>query len=114
MARPKGSKNKTAKPSQEPSEQPEQQPKQLSEQTKTLYLVNYWVPFPASEYGGLQAVLAIDDAECYELIKKYSDDMGITCYQNDYEELIKARIKKATRYEINGDNPSGIVRSFIT
>lgn len=59
-------------------------------------------------------MLALDDDECYELIKKYSDDMGITRYQNDYEELIKARIKKATRYEIKGDNPSGIVRSFTT
>lgn len=111
MARPKGSKNK-ATPSQEPSEQPEQQPKQLSEQVKTLYLVNWWVPFPASEYGGLQAVLAIDDAECYELIKKYSE--SFTRYQKDFDELIKARIKKATRYEIKGDNPSSIVRSFTT
>jgi hypothetical protein len=105
MARPKGSKNKPS------LELQESEPKQL---TKTLYLVNYWVPFPASKYGGLQAVLALDDDECYELIKKYSDDMGITRYQNDYEELIKARIKKATRYEIKGDNPSGIVRSFTT
>jgi hypothetical protein len=109
MARPKGSKNN---PKPEQSEQPEQQPKQLSEPTKTLYLVNYWVPFPASEYGGLQAVLAVDDNECYELIKQYSEH--ITRYKDNYEELIKARIKKATRYEIKGDNPSGIIRSFIT
>jgi hypothetical protein len=111
MARPKGSKNKA---SQEQSEQPEQQPKQLSEPIKTLYLVNYWVPFPASEYGGLQAVLAADDDECYALIKKHSDTLGETDHHKDYEELIKARIKKATRYEIKGDNPSGIVRSFTT
>jgi hypothetical protein len=109
MARPKGSKNS---PKPEQSEPLEQQPKQLSEPTKTLYLVNYWVPFPASEYGGLQAVLAADDAECFELIKKYSE--SLTRHQKDYEELIKARIKKATRYEIKGDNPSGIVRSFVT
>jgi len=75
-------------------------------------LVNYWVPFPASEYGGLQAVLASDDAECYELIKKHSENL--IRHQKDHEELIKARIKKATRYEIKGDNPSGVVRSFET
>ena len=111
MARPKGSKNK-ATLSQEQSEQPEQQPKQLSEQVKTLYLVNWWVPFPASEYGGLQAVLATNDDECYELIKKYSE--SFIKYQKDFDSLIKTRIKKATRYEINGDNPSGVVRSFTT
>jgi len=104
MARPKGSKNQP-KQSLELSEQPEQ----LS---KTLYLVNYWVPFPSSEYGGLQAVLADDDDECFKLIKEYSD--AETKYQNNYEELIKARIKKATRYEIKGDNESGVIRSFIT
>ena len=104
MSRPKGSKNK-------PSLEPQESAKQI---TKTLYLVNYWVPFPASEYGGLQVVIAIDDDQCYELIKKYGDDMGVTHYQQDYEELIKARIKKATRYEIKGDNVSGIIRSFIT
>ena len=109
MGRPKGSKNKA---SPEQSEQLEQQPSQSNEQAKTLYLVNWWVPFPASEYGGLQAVLAIDDAECYNLIKQYSDTF--IKYQKDFEELIKTRIKKATRYEIKGDNPSGIVRSFTT
>lgn len=111
MARPKGSKNK-ATLSQEQSEQPEQQPKQLSEPIKTLYLVNWWVPFPASEYGGLQAVLAADDDECYALIKQYSEHF--VDYQKDFDSLIKTRIKKATRYEIKGDNPSGIVRSFTT
>lgn len=111
MARPKGSKNN---PKPEQSEQPEQQPKQLSESTKTLYLVNYWVPFPASAQGGLQAVLASDDEECYKLIKEFSDTMGLTQNQTNCEALIKARIKRATRYEIKGDNPSGIVRSFTT
>ena len=109
MARPKGSKNKA---SQEQNEQPEQQPSQSNEQVKTLYLVNWWVPFPASEYGGLQVVLAVDDAECYELIKQYSD--SFVKYQKDFEELIMARIKKATRYEIKGGNDSGVIRSFTT
>ena len=57
-------------------------------------------------------MLAVDDDECYELIKKYSDTF--IRYQKDFDELIKARIKKATRYEIRGDNASGIIRSFTT
>ena len=57
-------------------------------------------------------MLAADDDECYELIKQYSEHF--VDYQKDFDSLIKTRIKKATRYEIKGDNPSGIVRSFTT
>ena len=32
---------------------------------KNLYLVDYWVPFPSSEYGGMVAVVAEDDHECH-------------------------------------------------
>ena len=30
---------------------------------KYLYVVDYWVPFPASEYGGLVTLIAENDAE---------------------------------------------------
>ena len=106
MARPKGSKNKTAEPSQEPQES-EPKPEHM-----TLYLVNYWVPFPASEYGGLQAVVARDDEECFKLIAE-ADAWEIK-YHKDSEELIRARIKKATRFQLVGGYLPEMVRSFTT
>jgi hypothetical protein len=108
MARPKGSKNS---PKQEQSEQPEQPPKQSSDGL-TLYVVNYWVPFPASEYGGMQVVIAHDDEECFKII--YEADEWERKYQKDAEELIRARVKKASRFKLDGGYIPEMVRSFTT
>lgn len=106
MGRPKGSKNS---PKQEQEEAPKQQPKESS---KTLYIVNYWVPFPASEYGGVQIVVASDDDECFKFIANAS--MHELKYHKDSEELIAARVKKAQRFLIDAAHASGLVRSFTT
>ena len=34
---------------------------------KSLYIVDYWVPFPQSEYGGVVNLIAGSDAEAFEL-----------------------------------------------
>jgi hypothetical protein len=102
MGRPKGSKNQ---------EQPESVQPEPSE-GYTLYLVNYWVPFPSSEYGGMQAVVAKDDEECYKLIAE-ADTWEIGCHKNA-EELIRARVKKAARFQLVGDHLEEVVRSFTT
>ena len=102
MGRPKGSKNQ---------EQPESVQPEPSE-GYTLYLVNYWVPFPSSEYGGLQAVVAKDDEECYKLIVEA--DVWEFDRQKNAEELIRARVKKASRFQLVGGYLPEVVRSFIT
>ena len=35
---------------------------------KFLYVVDHYVPFPSSEYGGIWNVIAQDDDECFDLI----------------------------------------------
>ena len=35
---------------------------------KYLYIVDYWVPFPQSEYGGVVSVSAEDDNECCAIV----------------------------------------------
>jgi len=101
MGRPKGSKN------QEPQESVQPSPEHM-----TLYLVNYWVPFPSSEYGGLQAVVAKDDEECYKLIVEA--DVWEFDRQKNAEELIRARVKKASRFQLVGGYIPEVVRSFTT
>ena len=105
MGRPKGSKNQTS-PEQPESVQPE------PSEGYTLYLVNYWVPFPSSEYGGLQAIVAKDDEECYKLIVEA--DVWEFDRQKNAEELIRARVKKASRFQLAGGYLPEVVRSFIT
>jgi hypothetical protein len=110
MARPKGSKNQP-KPSPELQE-PETNKHAGQWEAMTMYVVNYWVPFPASEYGGVQVVVAKDDEECYKLIAE-SDDIEIK-HHKQAEELIRARIKKASRFTLDGAYVPEMVRSFTT
>ena len=35
---------------------------------KFFYIVNHFVPFPSSEYGGIWNVVAENDDECFDLI----------------------------------------------
>ena len=35
---------------------------------KYLYIVDYWVPFPQSEYGGGVSVIGSDDSEIYGIL----------------------------------------------
>lgn len=79
-----------------------------------LYLVGYWVPFPSSEYGGLQCVLARTKEEAKEVIKEDSGDYMVESFK-DAEERIEARVNKAIVFPVMGnfDEPK-MVRSFET
>ena len=35
---------------------------------KYVYIMDYWVPFPTSEYGGVLTIIAENDDEVYNLI----------------------------------------------
>ena len=41
-----------------------------------IYIGNYWVPFPRSEYGGTWTVIAENEAQVVELLKEgsYEDE----------------------------------------
>ena len=41
---------------------------------ESLYIVDYWVGFPSSEYGGVITVIAEDDNECHDLLLEWRDD----------------------------------------
>jgi hypothetical protein len=79
-----------------------------------LYLVGYWVPFPSSEYGGLQCVLARTKEEAKEAIKEAAGDFMVGSFK-DADERIEMRLNKAEVFPVIGsfDEPH-IVRSFET
>jgi hypothetical protein len=76
---------------------------------KYLYLVDYWVPFPSSEYGGLINVIASGDVECHDILLDWRDD-----YTQQYDSLIMERVNSASRYALANDEQSGIVETFTT
>lgn len=75
---------------------------------KYLFVVNHYVPFPQSEYGGLWIVRAEDKEECFDLITTYSDD-----YPEFYGRL-RENIDHAPKYALVDDNPSEVLESFLT
>ena len=73
-----------------------------------MYVVEYWVPFPASEYGGLITLIAENDAEALELL---SDEES---FHEKYKSLIMGKIVTATKLELADDYESGIIEAFCT
>ncbi len=78
---------------------------------KYLYLVNYWVPFPSSEYGGLIAVVAENDNQCHDILIDWRDEC-----ESSYDDRIQENVYKATRLMLSNeeDEEIGIVDSFLT
>ena len=78
--------------------------------TKFFYIVDHYVPFPSSEYGGIWNVIAEDDDECFDLITG-ADDGGFNSkfYGNLRENILKSRT-----YALAEDLESKIVEEFTT
>ena len=75
---------------------------------KFLYIVDYWVPFPSSEYGGVVNVIAESDSEAFSLL---SDEKG---FDNRYQDRIMSNIIKAQKFKLQDDYESGIIEAFTT
>ena len=76
---------------------------------KFLYVVDHFIPFPQSEYGGIWNVVANDDEECFDLITAEDDGMN-----DDYYGRLRENIQKAPVYALAGNTESCIVESFTT
>jgi hypothetical protein len=75
---------------------------------KYLYLVDYWVPFPSSEYGGVVSVIAENDQECHDLLRDSGD------YDDRYPQKIMERVVNAHKFALVDEETSRIVDSFTT
>jgi len=76
---------------------------------KFLYIVEHFVPFPASEYGGLWTVIAENDEECFDLIADYDDEQ----YPQHYNQL-RENIMKCSTFALAEDLESRVVEEFTT
>jgi hypothetical protein len=75
---------------------------------KYLYIVDYWVPFPSSEYGGTITVIAENDQECHDILR---DDYS---YDNRYDNKIMQSVVDAQKFALVENEKSRIVDSFTT
>ena len=78
--------------------------------TKFFYIVDHYVPFPSSEYGGIWNVIAKDDDECFDLITDTDDgDFNSKYYGNLRENILKSRTDA-----LSEDLDSQVVEEFTT
>jgi hypothetical protein len=79
---------------------------------KYFYVVDHYVPFPSSEYGGIWNVIAENDEECFDLI--VSEDTG-NFYEQYYTDL-KENILNSSRFLLSNEieENSKVIESFIT
>ena len=75
---------------------------------KSLYIIDYWVPFPSSEYGGVVSLIAENDTEAFELL---AEEEG---FDERYQNLIMPNVVKAQKFALVDDYESGIVDAFTT
>ncbi len=74
-----------------------------------MYVVDHFIPFPASEYGGIWNVIAESDDECFDLITQ--DDDGLN---QQYYNRLRENVMKAPTYAIAESIESCIVEQFTT
>ena len=75
---------------------------------KSLYIVDYWVPFPSSEYGGVINLIANSDTEAFELLSQEES------YDETYVNLIMPNVVNAQKFALVNEYESGIIDSFTT
>ena len=76
---------------------------------KFFYIVDHFVPFPTSEYGGIWNVVAEHDDECFDLI--VDEDGG---FNEQYYNRLRENIMKAPTFQLANDHQSEIVEEFTT
>ena len=77
---------------------------------KFLYIIDHFVPYPHSEYGGVWHVVAKDDEECFDGVVSEDDDLKIGCYSK-----LRENIYYSSKFALaEEDLPSKVVGSFIT
>ena len=75
-----------------------------------LYVLDYWVPFPQSEYGGLVTLIAENDQEAFDIL---TDEDQLN-YGNEYIDKLMPNIINATKLRLADEYESGIIDVFIT
>ena len=75
---------------------------------KFLYILDYWVPFPSSEYGGLITLIAENDQEAFDLLSNEEQ------FDDRYGHLMMEKIINATKLKLAEEHESGIIDVFCT
>ena len=80
----------------------------LTQKMKSLYIVDYWVPWPSSEYGGIVSLIAESDTEAFSILSQENQ------YDEKYINLIMPNVVTSQKFALVDEYESGIIDSFTT
>ena len=75
-----------------------------------IYILDYWVPFPSTEYGGLVTLIAENDQEAFDILaaeEQLDPD-------NAHIDKLMPNVINATKLKLAEEYKSGIIDVFIT
>ena len=75
---------------------------------KSLYIVDFWVPFPSSEHGGVVSLIAESDTEAFVILSQEQQ------YDATYIDRIMPNVVNAQKFTLRDEYVSGIIDSFTT
>lgn len=75
---------------------------------KSLYIVDFWVPFPSSEHGGVVSLIAESDTEAFVILSQEQQ------YDATYIDRIMPNVVNAQKFALVDEYESGIIDSFTT
>lgn len=83
-------------------------------ETWYVFLTSYWAPFPTSQYGGLQAVVARSASEAAAFLEQQAFSWELSNIK-DAQELIEAKLRRATVLELAQEYEQPfIAKEFVT
>ena len=80
----------------------------LSHTMKYLYIVDYWGPFPSSEYGGMINLIAESDTEAFSILSQEEQ------FDERYQDRIMPKVVNAQKFALQDEYESGILEAFTT
>ena len=75
---------------------------------KYIYIIDYWITFPSSEYGGIVVCIGETDTEVFELL------LNEDSFPESNTNAMMESIKDATKLALKDEYESGIINAFTT
>lgn len=74
-----------------------------------IYIGDYWVPFPSSEYGGTWVVMAENEEQAIDILEG-------TSYDDEYDDLIPGAVSAAKVFPLDKNETfePKIIETFYT
>lgn len=76
-----------------------------------IFIIDFWIPFPSSEYGGIVIVIAKNENDAINCIANKSWEHGM---DHDIKARMETAVRESMRFELLGEHETKIVYDFIT